>query len=77
MAPCHPYVLRHSGPSDDHLTGTRTLDEIKKRGRWAADSSVRRYTKGARTLSQMQTWPAAVKEYMRRAHQDIGNVLLG
>ena len=29
-----PYQFRHSGASHDRLTGTRTQDECRKRGRW-------------------------------------------
>ena len=42
---CSPYRLRHGGPSHDVAQGLRSLVDIKKRGRWAADSSVKRYEK--------------------------------
>ena len=29
-----PYQLRHSGASHDRLSGARTQDEARKRGRW-------------------------------------------
>ena len=48
------YSLRHGGASDDFLTKRRTLPEIKHRGRWRADSSVRRYTKIARALKELE-----------------------
>ena len=41
-----PYRLRHGGASHDRITGKRQLVEVKKRGRWATDASVRRYEKG-------------------------------
>lgn len=41
------YSLRHGGASWDCLSRRRRLDEIKKRGRWRSDSSVRRYEKAA------------------------------
>ena len=37
------YQLRHSGPSADFAGGRRSLDSIKRRGRWRTDASVRRY----------------------------------
>ena len=37
------YCLRHGGPSRDRLSGFRSLPEIQRRGRWASDTSVRRY----------------------------------
>ncbi len=72
----HPYILRHSGPSDDHIRGHRSLDEIRRRGRWAVESSAKRYTKADRTLAQMQQWSAESKKYMREAEGLIGDVLL-
>ncbi len=37
------YQLRHAGPSHDIRSRHRTLADVKRRGRWAADSSVARY----------------------------------
>ncbi len=45
--PCM-YRLRHGGASHDRATNSRTLDAIKKRGRWACDASLRRYEKAVR-----------------------------
>ncbi|CAK0871112.1 unnamed protein product, partial [Prorocentrum cordatum] len=42
-----PYLLRHSGASRDFVNGLRPLSEVKRRGRWKTDASVRRYEKGA------------------------------
>ena len=42
------YGLRHCGPSADRAENRRSLVEVKKRGRWAADSYVRRYEKAGR-----------------------------
>ena len=38
-------VLRHGGASEDVLSARRTLAEVKTRGHWAQDSSVKRYAK--------------------------------
>ncbi|CAK0819174.1 unnamed protein product, partial [Prorocentrum cordatum] len=48
-----PYILRHSGPSHDWLTKARSLEAIKRRGRWASDLSVRRYEKGSRVMRRL------------------------
>ena len=48
------YQLRHSGPSFDHGARLRTIQEIKLRGRWAADNSVRRYEKAGRVTEQLR-----------------------
>jgi hypothetical protein len=45
------YSLRHSGPTIDVLNHRRTLDQVKRRGGWAADSSVRRYEKASKALA--------------------------
>ena len=46
MLQVHPCQIRHSGPSHDVAQASRSLMEIKLRGRWKADASMRRYTKG-------------------------------
>ena len=51
------YQLRHSGPSHDLAQRRRTLVEVKKRGRWRADTSVSRYAKGGRLGEQLQRLP--------------------
>ena len=43
-----PYQNRHGGASRDHLGGLRTVFEIRRRGRWASDSSARVYDKPGR-----------------------------
>ena len=40
-----PHSARHSGPSRDLTTGYRSLEQIMKRGRWKALTSVHRYAK--------------------------------
>ena len=39
------YRLRHGGASHDAAARLRSIAEIKRRGRWASDNSVRRYEK--------------------------------
>ena len=43
-----PYQTRHSGASIDRQQSLRTLLEVKHRGDWRSDSSVRRYDKHGR-----------------------------
>ena len=45
---CTPYQLRRGGPSADRRDSVRSLQGIKQRGRWIADSSMRRYEAAAR-----------------------------
>ena len=49
----HLYGLRHGGASDDMLRSRRSLLCIKERGRWASDTSLKRYAKA--TLLQRET----------------------
>lgn len=44
----HPYSLRHGGASHDAATRHRSIEGVKKQGRWRADSTVARYNKFAR-----------------------------
>ena len=52
-----PYILRHAGPSHDWLTKARSLDAIKRRGRWVSDMSVRRYEKSSRVMRRLAVLP--------------------
>ena len=56
-----PHSVRHSGPSRDHLLGSRTLSEIEKRGRWKSLISVYRYSKGHVYVSQLARQPAHIR----------------
>ena len=52
------YSLRHGGASHDLLCNQRVLAEVKRRGRWASDTSLRRYSKETRLLEVMSRIPA-------------------
>ena len=54
-----PHCVRHLGPSEDCLAGTRTLQQVQARGRWQAAASVARYSKQARLLRQVALVPEA------------------
>jgi integrase len=41
------YQMRHGGASNDLLSHARPQDDVKRRGRWSTDSSLRRYAKPA------------------------------
>jgi integrase len=41
------YQMRHGGASEDLLSHSRPQDDVKRRGRWSTDSSLRRYAKPA------------------------------
>ena len=56
------YQLRHSSPSHDRLHNLRSALAVKMRGRWRADSSVRRYEAHARLHQQFQQLPSQLQE---------------
>ena len=56
----HLYGLRHGGASDDLLRRRRPHSEVKARGRWASDSSLKRYGKAARLQLEITKIPPAV-----------------
>ena len=57
----HSYQLRHSGPSHDMQQKLRSLLEIKIRGRWRADASLRRYQKEGRLAQQLGLLPLGLR----------------
>ncbi|CAK0883484.1 unnamed protein product [Prorocentrum cordatum] len=63
QANLHPCMMRRGGASDDALRQTRFLEEIKRRGRWAADTSVKRYEKHARVLKSLECLAKPVRDY--------------
>ena len=42
------HMLRHTGASHEMFTGAKTLEQIKKRGRWLSDRNLGRYERGLR-----------------------------
>ncbi|CAJ1329097.1 unnamed protein product [Effrenium voratum] len=54
------YQLRHSGPSHDRLHKLRTSLEVKLRGRWEADSSVKFYEAHSKLGQEFQQLPEEV-----------------
>ena len=59
----HLYYLRHGGASHDLLTKRRPLAEIKARGRWATDQSLKRYAKSTQLQRILAKMPEAVRSY--------------
>ena len=48
-----PYSGRHAGPSGDRARNLRSLEEIRKRGRWGSGRTVQRYEQRARLAEQL------------------------
>ena len=70
-----PYLLRHTGPSHDYLAKTRSLADIKRRGRWRSDASVRRYEKSSRVMAQLAKIDKKYLTFMKKAESLLAKVL--
>jgi hypothetical protein len=71
------YQLRHGGASHEMLTGFRSLEALKRRGRWASDASVRRYEKGGRIGQVLSRLDTKLQDHCRRCAAQIGKILAG
>ena len=68
------YSLRHGGASDDLLNRRRSIEEVKKRGQWRTDSSLRRYGKETKALSQIHLMPPPVMEFGQKVAENLESV---
>ena len=75
--PVFPYLLRHTGASTDFATGDRNLLAIKRRGRWMADKSVRRYEKGSQLTRLLRDLPPAGRRFCVDSARLLPAVLCG
>ena len=71
------YMFRHAGASTDFALRLRLLPEIKLRGRWKSDASLRRYEKGGRLADQLQRLPLPLRTHAKRCADCVNNVLAG
>ena len=65
------HQLRHSGPSYDRCHRLRSLMEIKARGRWAADSSLRRYEQHGRLNQEYHRLPLATQRLVLKLEEQM------
>jgi len=72
----HLYSLRHGGASRDLLTETRTMAEVKLRGRWQTDKSLRRYGKATRLQAAIAALPAGIFAYGEHVVENLGSLLI-
>ena len=56
------YQLRHSGASWDRLKKVRSLLEIKLRGRWSSDASLKQYESHAKVAQLYEKLPDSIKK---------------
>ena len=76
LPPTVLYALRHSGPSIDILNKARDLQAVKRRGCWAADSSVRRYEKAAKTMSLSKDFSGELKTYLLKCKKQLPQIMM-
>jgi hypothetical protein len=55
------HSLRHSKPSADAATGRRSLEEIRRRGRWNQLKSVQRYSRSHALIMDLSDLPPRVR----------------
>ena len=66
----HPlHALRHTKPSADARSGRRTLEEIRRRGRWSQIKSVQRYSRGHAVTMHLASLPTKLRNAMTNAEQ--------
>ena len=73
----HLYSLRHGGSSHDYLVKKVPLDEVKRRGRWRADQSVRRYEKASLVAREVSRLPQATRLFGVAVEEKLEQLLLG
>ena len=56
-----PHNLRHSKPAADVAKRAKTLEEVRRRGRWASLTSVQRYTKDFLLIAHEAKVPESVR----------------
>jgi hypothetical protein len=69
------YQLRHGGASDDLLTKERAMADIKSRGRWKTESSLRRYAKPAQVHRLLASLPPEKLLYARSSWQHLEELM--
>ena len=70
------YQLRHGGPSHDRAVGMRSLAEVKQRGGWLTDNSVKRYEAHARLQQVESRVPSELQAEMMAAPSRLAERLL-
>ena len=69
------YMARHTGASLDRLENRISLEEVRRRGRWRAESSVRRYEKRALIQEVYASLADEQRRYCQRAEQQLVRML--
>ena len=71
----HLYQLRHGGASHDYASGLRSLEDVRRRGRWRSWDSVRRYEKGSRIGQVLLKLPEAIRGHALCCERSLGAIV--
>ena len=69
------YTLRHGGATHDILTRRRSMLEVKQRGRWGSDASLKRYVKLARLQTELAKVPIQTRQFGLQVLHDLPAIL--
>ena len=72
-----PHQARHSGPSIDRALGSRSQEEVRKRGGWVSRQSVARYEKSGRLAATWRKLDPDVQLSCTLAEKHIEDIMLG
>lgn len=70
-----PYQTRHGGASADRAEKFRSLEEVRKRGKWHTESSTRRYEKHGKLQAKLAALPAALLSHMVYVEEHLEDIM--
>lgn len=70
-----PYQARHGGASGGRADRFRSLDEVRKRGRWRSEASTRRYEKHGKLQAKLAAMPDKMRRHMGDVAQHIEAIM--
>lgn len=73
----HPYQLRHIGASTDVGHGDLLIADVKRRGQWRADISVRRYERAGQLTRVFRMLSEAASEFCLASVDELPDVFYG
>ena len=73
----HPHQLRHGGATEELTSRLRAFNQIKARGRWMTDQSVRRYAKVGRVQDLPNKMSPSQTRYCQWSEKNMERVFLG
>ncbi|CAK0822424.1 unnamed protein product, partial [Prorocentrum cordatum] len=71
----HLCQLRHGGASHDSAGGFRSLEDVRRRGRWRSWASVRRYEKGSRIGQVLLKLPDDLRAHALSCERSMASIV--